>query len=135
MSGEKDLVQLIRTMQPILADEEYVFTLHQDRPWEAIEGLKPKAMFNEKEGVTLILLKQVADQQGIPYQGVFKCITLTVHSSLEAVGLTAAISTALTTEGISANVIAGYFHDHIFVPNHHAEQAALCLSNLAQNYK
>lgn len=135
MSGEKDLVKLIRTMQPVVADDEYVFTLHQNIAWDTIEGLKPKGLFNEKEGITLILLKQVADQQSIPYEGVFKCITLNVHSSLEAVGLTAAISTALTTEHISANVMAGYFHDHIFVPVHQAEKAMLCLKTLAQNYK
>lgn len=135
MSGENDLVKLIRTMQPVVADDEYVFTLHHNIAWDTIEGLKPKGLFNEKEGVTLILLKQVADQQSIPYEGVFKCITLNVHSSLEAVGLTAAISTTLTTEHISANVMAGYFHDHIFVPEHQAEKAMLCLKTLAQNYE
>nr|WP_275889019.1 ACT domain-containing protein [Desulforhopalus vacuolatus] len=62
------------------------------------------------------------------YEGVFKGITLTVHSSLEAVGLTAAISSKLAEKGISANVIAAYYHDHIFVQTEKAEMAMEALN-------
>ena len=59
-----------------------------------------------------------------------RCITLTVHSSLEAVGLTAAIATELAGLGISANVVAAYYHDHVFVPCAQAEQAVAGLAAL-----
>jgi len=58
-------------------------------------------------------------------------ITLEVHSSLEAVGLTAAVSQALASEAISANIMAGYFHDHIFVPESAGERAMACLTLLS----
>jgi hypothetical protein len=61
---------------------------------------------------------------------VFQRITLSVHTSLEAVGLTAAVSSALAREGISANVVAAYYHDHIFVPVAKANQALSCILKL-----
>jgi hypothetical protein len=76
----------------------------------------PIASFMETEGLTLVLSKASADALGMDYEGVFNCITLNVHSSLEAVGLTAAVAGKLAEQGISANIIAGYFHDHVFVP-------------------
>jgi len=62
----------------------------------------------------------------------FRCrrITLTVHSSLEAVGLTAAVAGALARQGISANVVAAFYHDHIFVPRDQAERAVAVLEKL-----
>ncbi|MDG1438394.1 MAG: ACT domain-containing protein, partial [Emcibacteraceae bacterium] len=65
------------------------------------------------------------------YEGIYKKITLNVHSSLEAVGLTAAFSNALTQAGISANVIAGYYHDHIFVPVNDVQKAMVALNSTA----
>ena len=59
------------------------------------------------------------------------CLTLTVHSALDGVGLTAAVATALAGAGIPANMIAGYHHDHVFVPEHQAEAALACLRNRA----
>jgi hypothetical protein len=57
-------------------------------------------------------------------------ITLRVHSSLAAVGLTAAVAAALSDHGISANVVAAYCHDHIFVPADRAEEALAALRSL-----
>jgi len=62
-------------------------------------------------------------------------ITLTVHSSLEAVGLTAAFATELTRHGISANVVAGYYHDHIFVGAGDAERAVAALQGLSERHR
>ena len=130
MSGETDLHKLIESMQPVLAEPKYVFaSLDKDSPI-SISQLAPLATFNETEGLTVIVLKTQADILGINYQGVFQCITLNVHSSLEAVGLTAAVSSALAKEGISANVVAAYYHDHIFVPDDKANQALSCLLKL-----
>lgn len=68
----------------------------------------------------------------LEFEGSFRQITLTVHSSLEAVGLTAAVSTKLAAKGISANVIAAYYHDHIFVQTAKAELALSVLQEFSK---
>jgi hypothetical protein len=93
-------------------------------------SLLPVATFAEAAGLTLVLSAATADSAGMHYDEQFRQITLTVHSSLQAVGLTAAVSTKLTEKGISANVIAAYYHDHIFVPVAQAEQALLALQEM-----
>ncbi len=126
MSGITELETLLSSMQPILSDGEFVFcTL----PGEGADypSLNPIATFRESEGLTLVLPKAVAIDSGLSFEGVFRQITLSVHSSLDAVGLTAAVSSRLASVGISANVMAAYYHDHIFVPT---EKAALALSAL-----
>lgn len=122
-------------MQPVLGDSEYVFaTLKQDSS-VSLSGLAALGTFQEKEGLTVIVPKTNADFSGLGYEGVFRRITLNVHSSLDAVGLTAAVSTALTHQNISANVVAAYYHDHIFVPVAKASQALSCLQQLAKDSK
>ena len=123
MTGEKDLKKLLRHMSPALNEGEYVFCTLKNANYGDHADASPIASFREEEGLTLVLLKTDADNCGLPYDGVFKCITLGVHSSLEAVGLTAAVSGVLANNGIAANVIAGYFHDHIFVQAESAERA------------
>ena len=91
--------------------------------------IKIQLFFKEKEGITLIIEKQEADKLGFSYPSVYAWISLTVHSSLEAVGLTAAFSNVLAKENISCNVIAGYYHDHIFVPIKDAEKALSALNS------
>ena len=90
-------------------------------------------MFREPEGLTLILEKQVARHAGLDFEGVFRLITLMVHSSLEAVGLTAAVSTQLAKRGIAANVVAAFYHDHLFVPADKASLAMDALRELSTN--
>lgn len=131
MSGETDLNKLIGSMQPVLNESEYVFATLQEESSVSVTELAPIGTFKEKEGLTVIVSKANADVSGLPYEGVFQCITLKVHSSLDAVGLTAAVSTALTQQNISANVVAAYYHDHIFVPTAKANQALACLQQLA----
>ena len=79
----------------------------------------------------MIVPKPKADERNISYESVFRGITLTIHSSLDAIGLTAAFSNKLTEQRISANVIAGYYHDHIFVQSELAEKAIAALNELA----
>lgn len=86
-------------------------------------GAEPHGIFHEKEGVTFILDTKNAVDKKIDYLSVYRLITLNVHSSLDAVGLTAAFSAKLAEKNISANVVAAYYHDHIFVPEEKAEQA------------
>jgi len=130
MSGITDINELLSSMQPALVDESFVFCTVEGQLAEYV-NLTPIATFVETEGLTLVLTKDKADEAGLQYEGVFRQITLTVHSSLEAVGLTAAVSTKLTSKGISANVIAAYYHDHIFVSNVKAEQALSALRELS----
>lgn len=122
MSGIIALSALLKSMNPVLSKEEYVFcTVQSDIA--SISQLKPLCIFREEEGLTLVLEKTVAEANALEFSTTLNKITLKVHSSLEAVGLTAAVATALTQKGISANVIAAYYHDHIFVPSDKAASA------------
>ena len=132
MSGERDLEALLSTMSPQLAEDEYVFLSFAGARYGDHADLEPLAVVGEAEGLTLVAPKSAADSSGLGYETVFKRITLDVHSSLDAVGLTSAFSTALTAHGISANVIAGYYHDHIFVQAKLAETALDVLEELAR---
>lgn len=121
MSGETNFSKLIRSMKPVLNEGEYVFC-----SFSAPDGFDQKdavCIFREKEGLSVILPKNIADQNKYNYSFVASWITLTVHSSLEAVGLTAAISKALAEKNISANVVAGFYHDHVFVSRRDADRA------------
>ena len=88
-------------------------------------------LFREEEGTTCVLPPEAARALGCPDAPVFRRITLGVLSSLEAVGLTAAVATALTAAGISANVVAAFHHDHVFVPADRAADAMACLTRLS----
>ena len=88
--------------------------------------------FKEAEGFTIILTKQTADNLQLHYTFIAAWITLTVHSSLQAVGLTAAFSTALSQAGISCNVVAAFYHDHIFVAKVDTEKAIAVLHQLSK---
>ena len=87
------------------------------------------AVIQETEGTTLILPEATAKQGGYTASPAMKKITLQVNSDLEGVGLTAAVATALTKQNIPCNVVAGYHHDHIFVPE---AQAGLAYDTLLQ---
>lgn len=132
MAEERNLKELIRNMQPKLHPGEFVFTSQSTLatiPPEAIIG-----QFTEKEGITIIMEQSKADDLGLSYNYVASWITLTVHSSLDVVGLTAAFSTELAEHGISCNVVAAYYHDHIFVAKENSERALRVLTELAENY-
>lgn len=130
MIGETNLDKLIKTMKPKLNVGEYVFCTAKDLKLFNIHEIV--LFFKEEEGYTIILEKCIADSLQVDYTFIASWITLTVHSSLEAVGLTAAFSKALTNENISCNVIAGYFHDHIFVDKKDSEKAMTVLNKLSQ---
>tara|TARA_R110000744_G_scaffold25934_1_gene64012 strand:- start:1676 stop:2089 length:414 start_codon:yes stop_codon:yes gene_type:complete len=133
MSGEKNLANLIASMTPVINENDYVFGTLKTYDYEQVLLLNPISTFQEQEGLTVILTKEKADEFNISYSGVFKCITLNVHSSLDAVGLTAAVSTKLTQSNISANVVAAYYHDHVFVAVKDAKQALADLNALTQH--
>jgi hypothetical protein len=112
MSGETDLDRLLSGLDPELHEGAYVFaTLPSEMP-----GLSPVMTFTETEGTTVILRAEEADRAGVPSVSPSAWITLRVHSSLDAVGMMAAIAAALTEAGISCNAVSAYHHDHLFVP-------------------
>lgn len=113
IDGESDLNKLIKGLSPKLNDGEYVFTSIKNI--DLLNTSEVICTFKEKEGFTLILERSRADQLGLRYNFIASWITLEVHSSLNAVGLTSLFTTELANNGISCNVIAGYYHDHIFV--------------------
>ncbi|HGE6076844.1 TPA: ACT domain-containing protein [Vibrio cholerae] len=131
MSGIKNLELLLQSMSPELMAGDYVFCT-VDGALSDYLSLEPIATFREPEGLTLVLEAEKAQQAGLESSALFSLIILTVHSSLEAVGLTAAFATKLAEHGISANVIAGYYHDHIFVQKEKAQQALQALGEFAQ---
>lgn len=121
VTGETELKVLLASMSPSLDDTEWVFVVVGE---EDAVLLVPHALasFREAEGLTLVLPEAAADDLE-NVSAPMKRITLEIHSSLEAVGLTAAVAGTLAKEGISANVIAAYYHDHIFVPKASADRA------------
>ena len=130
-SGETNLQQLLKTMSPVLSQQEYVFVTFEKADNANFARLEPVATVMEEEGLTMVVAKDLADANSLQYTGVFRRITLEVHSSLEAVGLTAAFSNKLAQHGISANVIAGYFHDHIFVQSKSSAKAMAALGEFS----
>jgi hypothetical protein len=134
MTGETNLATLLSSLSPQLMAREFVFCTLENGCYTDYAQLSPLASFREPEGLTLVLQRENADRAGFDYEAVFRCITLTVHSSLSAVGLTAAVSSRLAERGISANVIAAYYHDHLLVPSGQAGAAMAALQALAANH-
>jgi uncharacterized protein len=125
MTGEIDLRKLLQNMQPERHPGDYVFCTVDS--FEQAAGLEPVCIFREQEGFTIILPKAQAEAKSLPYSLGCTWITLTVHSSLAAVGLTAAVSRTLAEENISCNIVAAYYHDHLFVPVEDGERAMQAL--------
>lgn len=130
MSGITELDTLLVAMSPELQKQEFVFCTVTGGIGDYF-SLNPIATFIEPEGLTLVLEKTTAEKAELKFEGSFRQIILTVHSSLDAVGLTAAVSTKLASKGISANVIAAYYHDHIFVQSSKAEYALRALQEFS----
>lgn len=128
MTAEKNLQALLAGMRPVQREGEYVYVLWpHGRPLAA--GIE--AAVREAEGLTVVLPRAEADRQGLTYDFVGAWITLQIHSPLEAVGLTAAVSRALTEARISCNVLAGFHHDHLLVPVGEAPRALEVLDGLS----
>jgi len=128
MSGEKNLNKLIRNLKLLLHEGKYVFVSlpkGSEIPTEDVI-----AFFREDEGITIVTPIDKADNKGYKYTFIAAWITLKVHSSLEAVGLTARVSNALAAEGISCNAFAASYYDHIFIPFRDATKAMMILSRL-----
>jgi len=129
MTAERDLARLLSGLRPSLNPGRFVFTTV---PGPVPPGVSPVVTVAEAEGVTLVLPQHEADAAGLGYDYVAGWITLRVTSALDAVGLTAAVASELARAGLSCNMVAGYHHDHLFVPCDRAAEAASRLEALAR---
>lgn len=131
MSGELDLKTLLRSMSATLVEGVYVFVTLPDR--DLPRGLTPRMMFHETEGITLILLETEAQSHGLAYEFPSRMITLDVHSALDAVGFIARIATELAKHDMGVNPVAGFYHDHLFVPLGREQDALDVLAQITKN--
>lgn len=146
-SGETHLPTLLHTMTPTLDPETYIYATLPSKttPQSLPTSLDIRLLFRESESWTLITTKASAHDHisssstSLSLSGVdsFECrmITLAIHSSLEAVGFIAAVSAALAGEKVPCNVVAGFLHDHVFVPVAKVDQAMGVLERLASGDK
>ena len=132
MSGETDHVRLQQMMAPDLRPETYVYCTFQD--YRLPDDLSPICTFRESEGLTAIVESAQAVRAKVPFIFEAKLITLTVHSSLEAIGFLATISTALARAGIPCNAVAAFHHDHLFIPVDRADDAFALLEALSKSH-
>ncbi|NOD33690.1 MULTISPECIES: ACT domain-containing protein [unclassified Ruegeria] len=122
----KDTNAMIAGMHPVLQPGEFAFVVwSENETWP--EGTRASCV--EAEGLSLIVPTAQAPQDAVA----MRCITLQVHSSLEGVGLTAAVSDALAQAGIPANMVAGYHHDHVYVPSNLSKDALKILQALQRS--
>lgn len=129
MTGSRDLAAMLATLDAVARDGEFVYaTVVAGHPATS----RAQAVVVEDEGTTLVLPRADADELGVPYTFVAAWLTLSVHSALEAVGLTAAFSRALGDAGISCNVLAGFHHDHLLVPAAERARALAVLRSLRE---
>ena len=131
MTAVSELPELIAHLNPVLLHDDYVFCFVDPDQSAPCLALPPLATFQETEGLSVIVTRAQADALDLGYDSVHRCITLQVHSSLTAVGLTAAVSTVLANAGLSANVVAAHRHDHVFVPADRAAEAIEALRALS----
>lgn len=129
MAGEMDLKTLLRSLTATLVEDVFVFVTVA--PQDVPQGLRPRMMFHEAEGVTLIVTQQDAAMHRLAYEFPCRMITLNVHSALDAVGFIAHIATELAKQGMGVNPVAGFYHDHLFVPLGREQDALDVLARIA----
>jgi hypothetical protein len=120
--GEKDLQTLLKEMQPVLDEEEMVFCSLPPKIAEDYMSLA-QGYYVEGEGITVIISKHLADLNHLPYDYLFRRISLLVHSSLDAVGFLARITEVLAAQGIGVNAVSAYYHDYLYIRSDQAEIA------------
>ena len=133
MSAKENLKDILENLNPYLVKDSFIFMTSQEPIKELVNSLNPLATFIENEGSTLVITKDMADKNSIHYETIFKCISLSVHSSLESSGLIATLSGELSKQNIPTNVFAGYFHDHIFIPIDKAKLALETISSISSS--
>jgi hypothetical protein len=129
MNGIVELGKLLKSIEPKKHDAKYVYcTIDDEIPSIVIDSFL--LLFKEEEGFTVVLEKEKADTMSLQYDDVWELVTLTVQSSLSAVGFIAAVTQHLADNGISTNVISAYFHDHLLVPIGRSDEVVKLLNEL-----
>jgi hypothetical protein len=129
MVGQTNLDVLLSSMDTVLIEGVYVFVTLVDQPIPT--GITPRMVFQEAEGTTLLLLQEQAETAGLDYEFPSRMITLNIHSSLEAVGFMARITTELAKANMGVNPISAFYHDHLFVPDGREGEALDILNDFA----
>ena len=132
MTGETDLDTLLAELDVTRRPGRFTVVSVPQLDGPLAEPGATEAIVREAEGMTAVVTTEAAERAGVPHDFVAAWLTLDVHSALEAVGLTAAVSAALADRGIPCNVVAGYHHDHLLVPEDRAEEAIACLRALRE---
>ncbi|MBK9298375.1 MAG: ACT domain-containing protein [Candidatus Microthrix sp.] len=128
MSGETDLETMLAGLTVELRPGRYTM-VSLDDPVPLGAGVE--ALISEGEGITSVTTVELATERGWYQAFEAAWLTLQVHSSVEAVGLTVAVAATLAERSIACNVLAGYFHDHLLVPRSRAEEAVAGLESLS----
>ena len=129
MASGPDLQALLAGMKPEMQPGIFVFCTISEET-EIPAATKPLLTFREREGTTLVVRREEAESLGLAYQFASRLITLTIHSSLEAVGFLAPITARLAEAGISVNAVSAFYHDHLFVPHDRADEALARLQDM-----
>lgn len=129
-TGETNLAKLLGGMTPVLHDAVFGFATVSAVP----DGLVPRMIFRENEGITIIAETREMEAAGIEHGFRCRMITLNIHSSLEAVGFLAAITARLAAAGMGVNPVSACYHDHLFVPEERAAEAIALLQALAREH-
>lgn len=129
---DANLDVLLAVLSPRQRPGEYVFVVDTAR---SVQDQAVLASVVEPEGRSIVVTRQDADHAGLSYDFVVGWITLEVRSALDAVGLSAAVADALSQAGISCNVVAGYHHDHLFVPHERVDDALEVLEQLSVRHR
>ncbi len=128
MAGETDLAAILATLEVVQRPEPYTYAF--DHPELAGDAA---ATIHEAEGPTYVVTAAAADAAGVPVEFRAAWLTISVHTALEGVGLTAALSRALADAGIACNVLAAFHHDHLLVPWEQADAAIAALVALRRS--
>lgn len=131
--GETDLARLLAHLAPALDPEAWGYSpLPAGDSPPSPAALGAIALLHEVEGWSAVLPQARAQALGLPWAGPYRRITCQVHSSLDAVGMLAAITAALAARGIACNALSALRHDHLLVPAARAEEAVAVLAELAR---
>jgi hypothetical protein len=131
MTDQANLSEVFKALTVSCDDITYGFVSVENTQFKFEEGMI--GTFQEKEGVTIVATNEYLAKNGLQPEALFAKLTVEIETSLQMVGLTALLATKLAENNISANVIAGYFHDYIFVQYDMRQKALEVLNALKGN--
>ncbi len=130
MADQTTLSEVLKALTVSCDDVTYGFVSVENTEFKFEEGML--GTFQEKEGVTIVATNEYLAKNGLQPEALFAKVTVEIETSLQMVGLTAMLATKLAENNISANVIAGYFHDYIFVQYEMRQKALDVLNSLKE---